>query len=450
MALAASLLAFAAAPVAACAAPGPAAPGQGVWQSDPYGYVVEVGARDVTLHTLAAGHCARLDKRPRAAFESRYGTLAIAPDGATARLSGAVTRYPLRRIAALPASCARPVRDTDRLRNFDALWQAFETHHGFLAERGIDWRASRDAFRPRAAAARSDDELWTVLTAMLAPLKDGHVTLRRGNELWAVAKSPRATQADPDGVVPNGRALIESLKAWTGAADGPLRAPAIPLAQGRMIHGVTKSGSCYLAVFAMGGYAPADRAEPGVAEEEAALARALDTVATTCAGTKSTIVDLRFNPGGDDRFGMAIVERVLAAPTDVFSKSAKGPDGWTAPDMVRLTPSTAPRLAPDVAVLIGEKTISAAETTALAFRASGRAVLIGGPTQGALSDMLTKVLPNGWIVTLSNEAYRTPAGESFEARGVPPDVPVAVLAPRTAGERHGPFIAAVEAALAAR
>ncbi len=47
--------------------------------------------------------------------------------------------------------------------------------------------------------------------------------------------------------------------------------------------------------------------------------------------------------------------------------------------------------------------------------------VIGDNTAGALSDMLYKGLPNGWIYTLSNEVYETMEGQLFEVTGIPPD-----------------------------
>ena len=46
---------------------------------------------------------------------------------------------------------------------------------------------------------------------------------------------------------------------------------------------------------------------------------------------------------------------------------------------------------------------------------------IGSNTNGALSDVLYKELPNGWTYWLSNEVYETMDGKLFEVTGIPPD-----------------------------
>jgi carboxyl-terminal processing protease len=45
---------------------------------------------------------------------------------------------------------------------------------------------------------------------------------------------------------------------------------------------------------------------------------------------------------------------------------------------------------------------------------------VGTATRGALSDRLTKVLPDGSDFSLSNEVYLDPDGKLYEAVGIPP------------------------------
>jgi carboxyl-terminal processing protease len=63
----------------------------------------------------------------------------------------------------------------------------------------------------------------------------------------------------------------------------------------------------------------------------------------------------------------------------------------------------------------------------MAMRALPNVTHVGQRTRGSLSDVLTKRLPNGWFVTLSNEVYLDGAGKGWEGLGIPPTVPVAVF-----------------------
>jgi len=54
-------------------------------------------------------------------------------------------------------------------------------------------------------------------------------------------------------------------------------------------------------------------------------------------------------------------------------------------------------------------------------------VFIGENTQGVFSDVLGRMLPNGWRFGLPNEVYLTKDGKSFDGPGVPPDISVPVF-----------------------
>ena len=70
----------------------------------------------------------------------------------------------------------------------------------------------------------------------------------------------------------------------------------------------------------------------------------------------------------------------------------------------------------------------------MALRAMPQVTHIGEPTRGALSDVLNKTLPNGWTLELSNEVFTDHTGELWEARGIPPHVPMIVF------DRSNPFV----------
>ena len=72
-------------------------------------------------------------------------------------------------------------------------------------------------------------------------------------------------------------------------------------------------------------------------------------------------------------------------------------------------------------------TASAAEIFVLSLMNHPRVTRVGEPTSGILSDVMERHLPNGWMVTLSNELYRAVDGELYEDRGIPPHVDIRFL-----------------------
>ena len=60
---------------------------------------------------------------------------------------------------------------------FEELWGVFNDRYAFFKLKEVDWKAQHRKHRPRVTAKTTDDELFGILSEMLAPLKDGHVTL---------------------------------------------------------------------------------------------------------------------------------------------------------------------------------------------------------------------------------------------------------------------------------
>ena len=60
---------------------------------------------------------------------------------------------------------------------FDELWNTINDKYTFFDFKQIDWYALRDTYRPQAAAAKTDKELFKILRNMLNELRDNHVNL---------------------------------------------------------------------------------------------------------------------------------------------------------------------------------------------------------------------------------------------------------------------------------
>jgi C-terminal processing protease CtpA/Prc len=104
---------------------------------------------------------------------------------------------------------------------------------------------------------------------------------------------------------------------------------------------------------------------------------------------------------------------------------------------VRIAPGGQSRYRKPVYLLTSEFTCSAAETFTMMMRTLPNVNQVGQRTQGIFSDGLAKLLPNGWIFSLSNEIYRDAWGISYETHGLPPDYPLVVYPERETPESYG-------------
>ncbi|WAC59927.1 S41 family peptidase [Brevundimonas sp. SL130] len=143
---------------------------------------------------------------------------------------------------------------------------------------------------------------------------------------------------------------------------------------------------------------------------------ALATIAT--AGASGVIIDLRSNVGGRvaelDRFLEAILAPGAATGIRVKGHSRR---------IVRTSANSRPYTGP-VAVLIGLRSASAAEATAVAIQVNQRGVILGRRSAGALLTSNRFDLPDGGRLIVPVEDFRSPDGRQIEGVGVTPDIEV--------------------------
>jgi carboxyl-terminal processing protease len=112
---------------------------------------------------------------------------------------------------------------------------------------------------------------------------------------------------------------------------------------------------------------------------------------------------------------------------------------------VYIIPSERPSFLGPVYLMTTDSTVSAGEIMTMSLRAQPNVTHVGQPTNGALSDILSKSLPNGWALNLSNEIYHDHEGELWEGRGILPDVPMEISNEIDLLDGHPAAVAAVVA-----
>jgi C-terminal processing protease CtpA/Prc len=129
---------------------------------------------------------------------------------------------------------------------------------------------------------------------------------------------------------------------------------------------------------------------------------------------------MRFNGGGYDQVGLAFLSHFIDKEYDVFKKKRRLDDGFAGEQTVTIEPSQNSYLK-KVYILTSVYTVSAAETAILATLNFPNFEIVGSHTNGALSDVLVKELPNGWEYWISNEVYESTSGVVYEVTGIPPN-----------------------------
>lgn len=324
----------------------------------------------------------------------------------------------------LPGHCSFET-DTSPTAVFETFAAIFQAHYAHFERRGVDWPSIVAEAQPLIRDEMSDDELFNVLAGMMTPLGDSHTKLiaeidgeRRRAQFGLGDTLPRIDAAQ--GETPWLIGILQQL--FTQLLDPG----ASHIANDRVITGTIENRVGYIQFLTMGGFTTGHTAgTPAWAEAElSTLESLLDEQLTAFAGMEAVILDLSNNRGGYDAICHAIAARFTDETLIGYEVDAVLDGEVHSAKTQLIHPHNGPRFSGPVYVLTSDVTVSCGEITTLILRQHPHVIQIGARTRGAFSTPLAKPLPNGWYLELSNEIYRSAAGETYEARGLTPDIEI--------------------------
>jgi len=404
----------------------------GAWQSVGYGLYFDVSGSTLKAYELTSISClpsftaerasdATAGEDVRFKVVDRPTTFIFRSGDASNRrlhMNGAASDIVVRRIAAPPAACGRPIADTP-VSNFDVFARTWAEQYGFFAVRKADWHAITARHRSRVSDRTTPAELFQILKDMIEPLEDAHAGIRAEDlgQRWSGARKS-AMWLEP----------AERTRAFDVTEQKYIRAPLRSWCNGQVQYSRLDSGIAYLRLKSFSDYGP----EPGFESGLIALDAALDEIFADAPSWPGLVIDVRINGGGADPYGLAIASRLTSSSYIAYAKQARSdgedPSRWTDPQPSQVTPSPRPSFHGPVVELIGIQSVSAAETfTQALLKRVPKVTRVGENTQGVFSDVLGRRLPNGWHFGLPNERFVTD-GEAYDGRGIAPDVQVPVFA----------------------
>lgn len=447
---------------------------QGRWLSNGYGYLIDASAERLRLFDVTPTQC--WENPAGAALASQYldaNSIVYRPatQTAAAQLSFTVPFEPypinLSQIPALPERCLVPAR-TDPVAVFEAVADLMATHYAYFDLYGVDWSQQIAIARPHVSASTSDAELFRIISEMLKPLEDGHLSLSAevdGEERNSAPGKSSVSAALVKQAAEQGLDERKHRRSMLGAhwiegvAKQVLSGQGVLTANDYIQYGIVDAEVGYLALITEAGYA--GEGESHEAEDRVALNQALDQAMALFNQhhVRGVILDLSVNFGGYDFAARDVAARFASKRQLAYSKyaadarrsageCAAGQAVITAgsqpgcppePFAIYVEPSRSERYEGPVYMLTSDVTVSAGEMLTMAMRALPNVVHIGEPTRGAHSDVLQKPLPNGWVLALSNEVYYDHEGRFSEGRGIEPQIPLRVFDP------DNPFVGHLQA-----
>lgn len=439
--------------LAACGGGGAREDERAVWRSLGYGLVLDNRGSTPVLFERTATSCLRGNPIYTESIPLSASALSADGERISARMGIDAVPVTFERLDGVPLQCrdggtptvGDPGYSVDPRRDLAVFCDTFLENYAFFELRGVDFAALCAEAADRVDAQTTPDELLGILVSMIEPLDDGHVVLYRDLEhSFSAARDPEVVEELREEWL--GQTEVASLDEYVAlkiARHEEIVAEYLGGSPETAVNGVVAWGRLdeqtgYLAVRSM--WNPQAPRE----EQVASIGAGVDLALADLGDLPAMVLDVRTNPGGHDAVGLAVAGRFRAGTHEAFTVAARHEGGFTEPYRVDVSASGPRQFTGRLAVLTSELTASAAETFLLALQTRPDTVLVGETTEGVFSDALPRSLPNGWVVTLSNERYLGPDGRAPEGTGIVPDVEVDCF---TRADRDAGTDAAIAAAL---
>lgn len=300
------------------------------------------------------------------------------------------------------------------LKTYDAFCELFDQNYASFDEKGIDWTKACTTARKELNEESSEDDLYRVMTSLLKPLNDAHITLRATSLEAGFSASRPSRIIEEISSIPGAerRPKFRSMTEKTLAENGfsPIKEIG-PKYKGEKLFSYSKNDKIgflrYTRSFSNG---------PG-------LNKQLDEIFEAFAELEAVIIDIRFNIGGNDSFSQRVAGYLVDEPTTGFHKQTLKNKVFQELNTHMIKPSKRHHFEGKVVLLTNDKTVSAADVMALMLSELPQATLIGEASNGSYSDLMNAKLPNGWKITLSNQRYFSPIEKkNYEGFGTPVDI----------------------------
>ncbi len=321
-------------------------------------------------------------------------------------LRRAARRLPLLALVAawllcLPSCVREEVADDTPRGNFESFWETLDERYCFFSykkvEYGLDWAAVREKYSPAVTDGMSDRQLFEVLAAMMAELRDGHANLYASHD-------------------------VARYGSWYDDYPANYSDTLTRRYLGRAEDYCTTSGLSYRVLDDNIGYVRCASFSSGFGDGN------LQEMMRGLALCDGLIVDVRSNGGGlltsaEKLASLFVNEEQTAAY--MCHKTGTGHDDFSSPEAVTLKPFTGLRWQKGVAVLTNRRTYSAANSFVMYLKGLPRVTVVGDRTGGGAGMPFTAELPNGWSMRFSACPMYDRSMQLTEM-GIDPDVAAAL------------------------
>ena len=279
------------------------------------------------------------------------------------------------------------------------LWSDFDKFYPSFVIKHINWDSLYSINRPGITDETTDLELNNILSGMIKPLNDGHVTLVSNFGTSYSKTMPQDYISNlriyPQNYLSSFEINNTNISYWS----------------------VRNYNIGYISINTFN-----VKSKTFVNADDSFLV--IDDILKQFKDKDGIIIDLRWNGGGFP----ANVETIADRFTDkkrlyikLRSKNGPGRTDFSEWTNCYLEPKGPEQFLKPVVVLTSKGTGSAAEWFTLAMKTLPNTTVVGDTTAGCFSPKVERELPNGWSFTLSSKIAVSADMVQYEGFGIPPD-----------------------------
>ena len=354
---------------------------------------------------------------------------------------GVITHYFVRS-EELPALCTATISEEKAnsiLFNFEVFAQTVKEHYAFMALNQIDWPRLYEQQKQKLINSPSEVALYQIIDETLSLLNDNHAYLEADESVYEALEKleEEMLEEDDKSALPEyGDFQIAAMVAKHHLQEEQTKDSWL-IQWGKLTDEIG-----YIQVKGMWLYADLEIPQALIDslgyvdayvttfhslyvndyfhKEVQGVKEIMDRAMLDLANTKSLVVDVRFNGGGQDGVSFEILSRFLPERKQIATQQLSF-RGEKSPLLPLYIEGVQNAYTKPVYVLTSPQTGSAAEAFSIATMSIDNMKRIGSATSGAMSTSLDKKLPNGWAFSLSNEIYMDNQGVCYENKGIPVD-----------------------------
>ena len=286
-------------------------------------------------------------------------------------------------------------------KDFEKFWTTFKDNYAFFQLKGVNWDETYKKYKPQISNKTKETELIKIFGEMVEPLKDGHITISKGEKIIYKVKKPSLFKQEFKGIEKDlWKTSFETLQ-----KNGFSEIKGIgPIVKGENLYYVSQNSELgFIRISRCFGNLESIFDDKKEIEDTKLMLTLFDSILNLFAKTKGIIIDIRANGGGHG--GIELASRFAIEKFITHYKAIRLKGGYeniTELEPLYITPNFGMRYLNPIVILTNDKTASSAEDFTISLYKQKNVTTIGSNTSGMLSDMFVTDLSNKISFTLSN------------------------------------------------